>query len=199
MSEGASPLGPLPILKAKVCLVGNLAVGKTSLIRRFVLNAYDDAYVTTLGTKVSKKTVELLPPGVGTPVRLDLMIWDIMGQPGFRELLKEAYFHGARGILAVADLTRRSTLDHLEDWVDGVSDETGPLPVLVVVNKADLADQAEVGQDAIDEVAERLGCESFLTSAKTGDRVEEVFRRLGSLVARSQLEADGEPSHRRRA
>ena len=199
MSEGASPLGPLPILKAKVCLVGNLAVGKTSLIRRFVLNAYDDAYVTTLGTKVSKKTVELLPPGVGTPVRLDLMIWDIMGQPGFRELLKEAYFHGARGILAVADLTRRSTLDHLEDWVDGVSDETGPLPVLVVVNKADLADQAEVGQDAIDEVAERLGCESFLTSAKTGDRVEEVFRRLGSLVARSQLEADGEPSRRRRA
>lgn len=199
MSEGARPLGPLPILKAKVCLVGDLAVGKTSLIRRFVLNAYDDAYVTTLGTKVTKKTIELLPPGVGTPIRLDLMIWDIMGQPGFRELLKEAYFHGARGILAVADLTRRSTLDHLDDWVDGVADETGPLPTLVVVNKADLAEQTEFGQDAIAEAAERLGSEAFLTSAKTGDHVEEVFRRLGSLVARSQLEADGGPSRGRRA
>ena len=190
MDEGVGTLGPYPVLKAKVCLVGDLAVGKTSLIRRFVLQAYDDAYTMTLGTKVTKKPVEVLPPRARTPVRLDLMIWDIMGQPGFRELLKEAYFYGARGVLAVADLTRRPTLDHLEDWVEGVAGEAGPLPTLLVVNKADLPDQADFDREAIDDMASRLGCEVFLTSAKTGDRVEEVFRRLASVVARGQLEAE---------
>src|SRR5436309_15882399 len=94
-------------IKAKVCLVGETAVGKTSLVKRFVLDAFDDRYVATVGTKVTKKTVPVV--WRGAPARMDLMVWDIMGEKGFRELLKEAYFHGAQGMLAVCDMRRKDT------------------------------------------------------------------------------------------
>src|SRR5207249_4778480 len=82
-------------------LVGEAAVGKTSLIRRFVLENFDDKYIQTLGTKVSKKELTSSSPDGSGELKIDMTIWDIMGQKGFRELLKEAYFYGARGILAV--------------------------------------------------------------------------------------------------
>src|SRR6266704_2098634 len=79
------------VLKAKVCLVGDLAVGKTSLIRRFVLDAFEDRYQTTLGAKVTKKVLQIPMAEQDVDARMDLTIWDIMGQPGFQELLREAY------------------------------------------------------------------------------------------------------------
>src|SRR5213083_2562523 len=125
--------------KVKVCLVGEKAVGKTSLIRRYVLNMFDDRYITTIGTKVSKKELSLYHQERDIQVRMDMTIWDIMGEKGFRELLKDAYFYGANGILAVADLTRRKTLDELDDWIDGVEDVAGKVPILIAINKSDLA------------------------------------------------------------
>src|SRR5204863_4259166 len=110
-------------IKAKVCLVGDVAVGKTSLIRRFVQDEFDDRYIATVGTKVTKKTVEV--EWRGAPAMLDMMVWDIMGEKGFRALLKEAYFHGANGVLAVCDLTRKHTLDDLADWVVVVRKHVG--------------------------------------------------------------------------
>src|SRR3972149_6589742 len=91
-------------VKAKICLVGDVAVGKTSLIKRFVHDQFEDRYISTLGAKVSKK--EIVIQGNGAAVDVDMTIWDIMGEKGFRELLKEAYFHGAQGVLAVCDVTR---------------------------------------------------------------------------------------------
>ena len=97
-------------MKMKICLVGEAAVGKTSLIRRFVLDDFDDKYIQTLGTKVSKKELTL-PSSVGdSELKVDMTIWDIMGQKGFRELLKEAYFYGAKGIIAVCDVDRKSVV-----------------------------------------------------------------------------------------
>src|SRR2546429_9654034 len=93
-------------MKVKVCLIGEAAVGKTSLIRRFVLDKFDDKYIQTLGTKVSKKTVESASGGGTGGVRIEMTVWDITGQKEFRELLKEAYFYDARGLIAVCDVTR---------------------------------------------------------------------------------------------
>src|SRR5437870_3108450 len=106
-------------LKSKVCLVGEKAVGKTSLIRRYVIDMFDEQYLTTIGTRVTKKELRLPMLGHDLVVDLDMTIWDIMGEKGFRELLKDAYFYGTNGVLAVADLSRRRTLDDLDDWVDG--------------------------------------------------------------------------------
>src|SRR2546422_1261701 len=106
-------------IKTKVCLVGEAAVGKTSLIRRFVQDEFDDRYITTLGAKVSKREMTFESRD-RTKIHMDMTVWDIMGEKGFRDLLKEAFFHGAKGVVAVCDLTRYSTLKELDDWVQSV-------------------------------------------------------------------------------
>ncbi len=179
--------GPPAVLKAKVCLVGDNVVGKTSLVRRYVLDQFDDRYISTLGAKVTKKELRLDDPKGGGPVVVDLTIWDIMGQPSFRELLREAYFRNAQGVLPVADLTRRETLDHLPAWIDAVVRTTGSVPVVVAANKADLAGNAAYGHADIARAAEAFGADVFVTSAKTGANVEAAFRRLATLVADAQL------------
>lgn len=175
---------PAPLrAKWKICLIGATAVGKTSLVRRFVVDEFDDKYMTTLGTKVSKKSLAVAVPGVREALDVDLAIWDIMGQHSLMELLKDAYFNGAHGILAVADLTRRSTLDDLFSWVRSVEQVAGPVPRLVAVNKADLADRAQFGPQDVAASAAAAGCEVVYTSAKTGEHVEDAFLALARGVA----------------
>ncbi|TLZ70824.1 MAG: GTP-binding protein [Methanobacteriota archaeon] len=169
-------------LKAKICLVGEHAVGKTSLIRRFVLDEFDDRYIVTLGAKVSKKEMGFSMPD-GTPVHMDMTIWDIMGSKGFRELLREAYFHGAQGILATCDTTRYETLEDLDSWVESVFRTVGEIPVVFAVNKGDLKDQAAFGEEQIKLATEGFDSPWFHCSAKTGENVEELFRSLATTIA----------------
>jgi small GTP-binding protein len=170
-------------MKVKVCLVGEHAVGKTSLIKRYVLNEYDDRYIVTLGAKVSKKEM-LLQPKAGEPVQMDMTIWDIMGEKGFRDLLKEAFFHGAKGTIAVCDLTRYSTLKELDDWVQSVFNVVGEIPVVFAINKVDLKDEVMIlyGEKEIGQAVRAFEAPYFYTSAKTGENVETLFRRLGTMV-----------------
>ena len=176
-------------MKAKVCLVGEAAVGKTSMVRRFVLDEFDDRYVTTLGAKVSKKELSLDMPDEDRRVQVDMTLWDIMGEKGFRELLKDAYFQGARGILAVADLTRYSTLKELDDWVTSVFKVAGELPVVYAVNKLDLRDEVMIlfGQKEIEEHAKAFAAPWMYTSARTGENVEASFRALGEKIVRAPV------------
>lgn len=174
-------------MMAKAVLVGDKAVGKTSLIRRYVLDQFDDKYLLTLGAKVTKKVEEVDVPARSLHASLELNVWDIMGQTGFRELAKEAYFHGARGILAVVDLTRKSSLDGILDWIRAVQDVTGPVPIVLLANKHDLEKLATVTSTEVADVARGLQAPSFLTSAKTGENVEAAFRRLADLVVRRYL------------
>jgi len=174
-------------IKSKVCLVGEKTVGKTSLIRRFVLNMFDDRYVTTIGTKVSKKEVQILNADRDLALHIDMSVWDIMGEKGFRQLLKDSYFYGANAILAVADLTRDQTLEDLDDWIDNVFRVVGRVPVVVAVNKADLASEATFEEKDVAQFAEAFDSKFLYTSAKTGQGVEQAFRVLGEIVSREQL------------
>jgi small GTP-binding protein len=172
------------IVKAKVCLVGEAAVGKTSLIRRYVLDIFEDLYIATLGAKVTKKDVFLPRMNGGKDLKVNLMIWDIMGEKGVRELLKEAYFHGAQGILAVCDVTRKDTLIELENWTDSVFRVTGDIPARFLANKIDLMDEAQFGENEVREFSEETGSSYLLTSAKTGSGVQQAFEEIARLVAK---------------
>ncbi|OGS48132.1 MAG: hypothetical protein A3K68_02885 [Euryarchaeota archaeon RBG_16_68_13] len=172
-----------PKMKVKVCLVGEGAVGKTCLIRRFVHDQFDDRYISTLGAKVSKK--EILTKGSSGEIEVDMTIWDIMGEKGFRELLKEAYFHGAQGVLAVCDVTRAETVTELEDWIAAVVKVTGNIPVEILANKIDLKDEIAVTEDDIKKLASKHGAPFLFTSAKTGENVETAFTDLARLIGKN--------------
>jgi len=174
-------------MKTKVCLVGEAAVGKTSLIRRYVLDEFDDRYITTLGAKVSKREMDLDLPARDERLHLDMTIWDIMGEKGFRELLKDAFFFGAKGILAVVDVTRYKTLQELDDWIQSVFHVVGPVPVVYAVNKVDLRGQpGTYGDKEIEVHAKAFGAPFLYTSAKTGENVEKAF----GLIAQAILTRD---------
>src|SRR5436309_538031 len=163
------------------------AVGKTSLIRRFVQDDFDDRYITTLGAKVSKREIVFDMPD-RKQIQMDITIWDIMGEKGFRDLLKEAFFHGAKGVLAVADLTRYSTLKELDDWVQGVFKVVGEIAVAYAINKIDLKDEVMIlyGDKEIGEATRAFEAPFFYTSAKTGENVELLFQRLGTMVLKRE-------------
>src|SRR2546429_9568892 len=96
-------------IKTKVCLVGEAAVGKTSLIRRFVQDDFEDRYITTLGAKVSKREIVFDMPD-RKQIQMDITIWDIMGEKGLGDVRKGAWLQGAKGGLRVVDITRNSRL-----------------------------------------------------------------------------------------
>jgi small GTP-binding protein len=174
-------------VKSKVCLIGEKAVGKTSLIRRYVTNMFDDRYITTVGTKVSKKDLLIRKPEHGFDVQIDMTIWDIMGEKGFRELLKDAYFYGANGILGVADITREKTLDDLDDWIDSTMKVAGKIPLLIAINKTDLEESVQIGDKEILQLSKAFNCPFIYTSAKEGNNVEDAFYQLGEMTLDAQL------------
>lgn len=180
-------MGDLDVMKAKLCLAGASSVGKSSLIRRYVLNEFDDRYTATIGTNVSKKQVSV-PLKDEEPVMVNLMVWDIMGQMGFRELLQEQYFQGAQGILAVADITRRETLEDLYIWIDQIDRIAGAIPIVLAVNKIDLPRGKHIPEAEIRKFAHAFDCDIVRTSAKTGENVEEVFWRLAGHVIHKALQ-----------
>lgn len=168
-------------VKSKIVLVGEVGVGKTSLIERFVLDTFEDRYVATVGTKVTKKTVGVTWRGV--PANLDMLIWDIMGERGFRVLLRDAYFEGAQGVLAVCDITRKDTLFDLNNWINLVKKQEGNLPMVFLGNKSDLGGQAVVREEDIARFGRVHSSPWFMTSAKTGENVEVAFRKVAEAIA----------------
>jgi small GTP-binding protein len=130
-------------VEKKVCLLGDWGVGKTSLIRRFVFNAFDDRYLSTLGVKVSKKgfVIKDFKKKPFLKVNLTLLIWDLVGQKGFQYLQATA-FKGTNGALIVCDVTRPETIEAMERWISSLYAETKPMPLIFLANKVDLTENA---------------------------------------------------------
>ena len=179
--------GSSDTMKVKICLVGEGAVGKTSLIRKYVLDEFDDRYISTLGAKITKKELMVESSDNGSEIRIDMTIWDIMGEKGFRELLKEAYFHGAQGVLAVCDVTRKNTLPDLESWISAIETVTGKLPIQFLANKADLKDQLTFTESELREMSAKHGSPYIFTSAKTGENVDKAFFAIANAIAKRRV------------
>jgi small GTP-binding protein len=170
----------------KVCLLGEFAVGKTSLVRRFVYDAFDDKYVSTIGVKVSRKTVVI--PHANGPVELNMMLWDLAGGEAFSRV-RASYFRGAAGAVLVCDLTRVDTLEGLVGCARDLARVSPKSRFVVVGNKSDLADERQIDVADLageaEAIAQETGCGEvpyFLSSALTGQDVEMLFRRLGEMV-----------------
>lgn len=184
------------ILK-KVVLLGDGGVGKTSMIARYVIDKFDDKYIATIGTKVSRKDIQLVYPNL--IVNLRMMIWDILGQKEYSKI-RSASMTGAHGIIAVGDLGRPETISSLNDfWLGESSKIVGDLPTIFVGNKLDLVGKESPSAKFLESASAKRGSPIFLCSAKTGENVEAVFRTMGEmlvtdLVASARKEKETAPS-----
>jgi small GTP-binding protein len=170
------------LARLKLCMVGDEGVGKTSLIRRYVYSIYDEAYIRTVGTMVSKREIEL--PEIGH--QASLIVWDIMGRKDFMDLFKEAYFKHVRGVLAVFDITRPKTLDSLKEWIGGIKSSVGEVPTFILANKQDIRPEDGLSDSDIERVCSTYACPWRKTSAKTGENVEQAFRDLAVHMIRAR-------------
>lgn len=166
------------MIQKKICMLGTFAVGKTSLVRRFVESVYSDKYHTTVGVKVDKKIVK-----VGE-VETTLLLWDIEGTESEHDLRK-SYLRGASGYLLVADGTRKDTVYQALALQSRAEEAIGPVPFLLLLNKADLTDMWEI--DGRERTAlEQKNWKVISTSAKTGQGVEDAFIHLTEKMLEKQ-------------
>ncbi len=168
-------------LTSKICIVGDFAVGKTSVCERYVNNQFSDKYLTTVGVKVDTKEVDLGHRGT----RIKLILWDVAGADRFGD--KEfAYLRGAAGFVFVADGTRSLTLATARRLHDEIAGRYGNQPQVLLLNKHDLTDTWEVPDKHVQQLEEQFG-NVFITSAKTGDNVEYALTKLAELVVDEAL------------
>jgi small GTP-binding protein len=158
------------VIQKKICTIGAFAVGKTSLLARFVKSLFNEKYLTTIGVKIDKKIVAV----DGQEVML--MLWDLAGEDEFSQV-KTTYLRGASGYLLVADKTRPHTLETAFQLRARIENELGEIPFILVFNKSDLVDEIRIDSSEIERLAQS-GWQVIETSAKTGQGVEEAFLAL---------------------
>ena len=155
------------MIEKKICMLGAFAVGKTSLVRRFVTSCFSEQYQTTIGVTVDKKSMLV----DGTP--LTMVLWDLYGEDEFQKL-RPSYLRGSSGYLLVLDGMRRATLDSAVHIQRRATDTLGPVPFIVLIKKHDRRAEWEVTDQDVAQLAQR-GWSFLMSSAKTGEGVEEAF------------------------
>ncbi|MGB0581477.1 MAG: Rab family GTPase [Limisphaerales bacterium] len=156
------------IIKQKICILGAAGVGKTSLVRRFVKSMFDDKYLSTVGVKIDKKSIQL------ENAEVVLNIWDVAGEEEFFQIPK-SYYSGAAGYLLVIDGTRPETLATGLEIKARVTETAGEFPWIALLNKADLTEAWKLDDTALDSLA---GIRTWKTSALDGLNVEVAFASL---------------------
>jgi small GTP-binding protein len=178
IENGIGEVVPMKEMIRKICMLGDPAVGKTSLVRRFVLDVFDDEYIPSIGMKVTKKQVHLDTADLD----VTLMIWDILGSKTNR--FDSVYYKGVKGALLVTDMQREKTVDSIPKWIDGLFDITGEVPVLFISNKSDLGEAGAGFKRKIDKYRKQYNAARLETSAKTGKNVEDAFIHLSKKILR---------------
>ncbi|NOT63473.1 MAG: GTP-binding protein [Acidobacteria bacterium] len=162
------------MIQKKICILGAFAVGKTSLVRRFIEDGFDEKYLTTVGVQIKKRAVTV------NNVEVNLIIWDLAGEDEFQKV-QLSYLRGASGYFLVADGTRPTTLDTAKILRQRVTDTIGAVPFILLINKQDVRDDWDLDDRALAEFAQ-AGCTIIETSAKTGLGVADAFQQLAEKI-----------------
>jgi len=163
-------------LQKKICMLGAFSVGKTSLVKRFVESVFSETYLTTVGVKIDKKTVDL------SDLTVSLILWDLAGEDDISSL-RISYLRGSAGYVLVADGTRPSTLEVAMSLRRRVETDFGPLPFVLLLNKNDLREEWAVRDEEVQDL-QQSGWWVRSTSARTGEGVDDAFGTLAERVVR---------------
>ncbi len=153
----------------KIVFLGEGAVGKTSLVGRFVYDSFEGDYLATIGTDIHLKMVQV------DDVLVKLVIWDIAGQDNFAQLRK-AYYMNASGAFYIFDTSRAETIERVDEWINALYAVTGEIPLIICENKTDL--ESAISQEIKDKISKKLNVKMIKTSAKENTNVEEAFREM---------------------
>ncbi len=167
------------MIQKKICMLGAFAVGKTSLVSRFVNSMFSETYLTTVGVKIDKKEVRVGGEDV------NLVLWDLNGEDEFQSV-RMSYLRGASGYLLIVDGTRGDTLDVAIELQKKAEDTVGKVPFLLLLNKEDRSPEWEIGEGDTNRIS-ALGCPVLKTSAKTGEEVEQAFLALAENMMEEQV------------
>ncbi|MBP7461458.1 MAG: GTP-binding protein [Candidatus Delongbacteria bacterium] len=162
------------MIKKKICMLGSFAVGKTSLVQRFVRSIFSEKYLTTIGVKIDHKTIHY-----GEEI-IHLILWDIHGEDEFQKV-QTSYLLGGGGCLLVIDGTRRYTVETALNLKRVVHQTVGEIPCLFLINKADIRAEWEIEEPDIQRIIHEGG-PIIMTSAKTGEGVEDAFMQLTQMI-----------------
>lgn len=167
----------MPEITKKICLLGDFSVGKTSLIRRFVEGKFSDEYLSTIGVKISRKSLEI--QAKNDQYKLNLLLWDLEGNTKFKSITP-SYLKGAVGAIIVADLSRPNTLSSISQHINLFSQVNDQGAIIIALNKVDLISPEKLTKLAQSYTLKNNSqvLETYLTSAKLGDKVEEMFTKL---------------------
>ncbi|MFO8018899.1 MAG: Rab family GTPase [Promethearchaeia archaeon] len=177
--------------RGKVIILGSPAVGKTSLLARFVDDQFSDEYDQTIGANFLIKEMNLKPLlkesndfNIDKELKEEIIekgfrlyFWDLGGQSD-KLFVTEYYFLQALGAMVVFDLSDKESFEELDFWISKMRELSGDIPFIIVGNKLDLKDQREVSKSEIQEVTEKYGVKSFESSAKDNKHVDEAFKWL---------------------
>jgi len=159
--------------KWKIVMVGEFAVGKTSLVRRFVNDEFSDSYLTTIGVKVTRREVF-----IDDKSSADLLLWDIAGSDKFTQISPE-YIKGASAGIIVADLTRRNTIENISVHVDLLKSVNPDMYICAAFNKSDLVENTEDYINLYENSYNRNDIKFILpTSARNSLNVKNLFNKL---------------------
>ena len=166
--EGKLPKGEFT---SKLLLTGDFGVGKSSIVKRFIENKFKEAYIATIGVEISKKSVVLDEETI-----INFILWDIGGQVGQIAPYRHRFYEGASAAFIVIDRTRPNNLESVKIWIKDIKESVPHnLPVVIVGNKSDLQEELVISEEEIKILAKELDFHYILTSAKTGENVNEAF------------------------
>ena len=153
----------------KILVLGDSAVGKTSILLKYTDDYFPNVYVTTIGVEYKTKIVKV------NGLDITLQIWDTAGQERFRSLAK-SFMQGADGILFVYDITYKKSFDSIKNWIRQTEDVNGSFYKIIVGNKIDLSNKREVSTDNLNKFCNNNGkAKGIEMSAKLGVNVTETF------------------------
>jgi small GTP-binding protein len=159
----------------KTIIIGDYEVGKTAITRRYIDNTFDLGYIPTVQLKISTKKLDY------GDTHVKLIIWDVGGQVTHMSPYRKDFYEGAQSAIIVVDRTRPKTLENVEKWYnDSKRAILKKVPYVLVGNKSDLLDEIVVDEQDLEFEAEELDMQYFITSAKTGQNVNDVFINLTS-------------------
>ena len=168
----------------KILLIGNSSVGKSSLLLRFVDDAWSDIFVPTIGVDFKVRTLKI------NNSLIKFQIWDTAGQERFKNITAN-YYRGAHGILVLYDITDVDSFKNLNNWLMEIEKNAKSNVVKVLIgNKSDLSSLRKVSVEEGEEFAEENGMKFIETSAKNRDNVLEAFEELGREIMEVMGEDD---------